>query len=328
MQVWLSNASDKLKKQGIYYPLHGSAPDHEYKISTGNALLLIKAVKTRSLPKYFRKYSLDQCADPLLYSAELLQTLTADDASYLKQFAISQGMTTHVIAYVRDVYDIAYSSYLQLVKRRTCTRTFRDFALSDYKLRQFSVVPIYAEWFDEISVFHYDSLERSDIATPICHVIGVDPKALPAVSGNKVNRSLSIYESELMRVANRLFMETHDKPSTQFSSSISDQLIAMNPELKTEILLDQEVLEHFESGMQKSVDMINEQYLQEPTMRIFRDTDKRLVTEVPVVHPHVEQFVRTLLVKWLENDEIQPRLNWKEIFNPVTYSRLSAYLQR
>ena len=72
--------------------------------------------------------------------AEWREQLTEEQSTNLCKVAQENDFEINIIAYVRDVYDITYSSYQQLVKRHTYTHRFDEFALGRENLQQFGVV--------------------------------------------------------------------------------------------------------------------------------------------------------------------------------------------
>lgn len=305
LQVWLSQVSDNLKAHGILYPMHNRKPLGDYTISSGNGTNLYRAVSKGYLNTYFRNLGLDDRFNTLMYSSEILQKLNEEQSTNLCKVAQENDFEIQIIAYVRDAYDITYSSYQQLVKRHTYTHRFDEFALGRENLQQFGVVSKLERWFPKVHVVHYDTIAEGDISLPVCNLIGIEPDAIPKMTRRKVNRSLTVYETELMRVANRIYMETHNKQSMKFSASLSDRLIAMEPELETQILFDQRVFEHLEAKMRPHIDRINDKYFGENRLRIFRKENKTLVYEVPELPTDFERFISVLIIPRLQQSNIE-----------------------
>lgn len=115
---------------------------------------------------------------------------------------------------------------------------------------------------------------------------------------NKVNRSLTVLETELMLLANRIHMQNSGKQSMKFSASLSDQLIAYCPEQETEILFSEQIYRHFEKTMKGHVEFINSEYFGEPCLQIFRPDGKRVVETVPALPEDLKRFVEMLLVNY------------------------------
>jgi len=310
LQVWLSHISGALEKQGIIYPLHNRKPLGDYTISSGNGTNLHRAIRNHILERYFRNLELEKSSETLLYSSEVFQNLTEEDSVYLKKVAKENGFEVHIIAYARDVYDMTYSSYQQMVKRHTCTQPFLNYALGRKNLQQFSVIGKLSQWFENTHVIHYDSVELGDISKPFSRLIGIDTASVPEMTKNKVNRSLTVLETELMLLANRIYMQSHNEPSMRFSASLSDQLIALCPERETEILFDQKVFDHFSAVMQEHVNVINAKYFNQPLLQIFREKGKNIVTETPVLSEDLKRFISILIVPHLE--ETRPKARFEK----------------
>lgn len=308
LQVWLSQNSENLKAHGILYPMHNRKPLGDYTISSGNGTNLFKAISKGNIEGYFKNLDLDIGCDKLLYSSEILQQLTEEQSLTLNRVTKEFGFDVHIIAYVRDVYDMTYSSYQQLVKRHTFTNRFDEFALTRKNLQQFVVINKLERWFPNIHVIHYDTFAGGDISLPFCRAIGIEPHAILRMARRKVNRSLTVIETELMRIANRLYMKTHKEQSMKFSASLSDQLIALEPELETQILFDQRVFEHLNRTMKPHVDRINTQYFGEQRLQIFRKEGKAIVYELPEISADLERFISILIAPHLEERSVEARM--------------------
>ena len=295
LQVWLSQITEDLKKQGVLYPMHNRKPLGDYAISSGNGVNFYKAVKGKFLDRYYQNLNPGEQFHSLLYSSEIFQNLNEEESEYLLNFAKAQQLEVQVIAYVRDVYDTAYSSFQQLVKRHTYYRPFTDFALSRKSLQQFSVVRKFSQWFENLHVIHYDTLEDRDVSSPLMQVVGLDPSGVPRMENRKVNRSLTIYETELMLLANRIYMEKFGEQSKRFSASLSDKLIAICPELDTEILFDKQAFKHFEKVMSPHIDFINSRFFGDARLKVFRPEGKSIVQEISQPPEDVKRFVTVLV---------------------------------
>jgi len=281
LQVWLHNNADQLRTHGILYPRESSAKIDDYAITSGNGVRLFRALKEGSVDQLIKDAPILDGVD-VLYSSEVLQELNEDEFLKLHSVAKSHDYNIVIIAFVRDLYDILYSAYMQLVKRHLMHKTFHEYGLSTQTLQQFHVLRKFEQRFDDIRLIHYDGALESGIEKAFCAKIGVDPNSMEVMAKRKVNRSLTSVELEILRQANEFFTSKF-APNNRFSSTISDALIYANPEAETEILLDQEVINHLETTFRSTIDTINDTYFSEPALKVFNPRNKKVTRKLPKI---------------------------------------------
>lgn len=282
LQVWLHNQSAVLREQGIDYPTFGRGELDIYAITSGNGTRLVDAMRRGEAPALLRE--LAGCSDRnILLSSEGFQGVEDGDLAGLKSCATALGLRVVIIAYVRDVYDVVYSLYQQVIKRNLGTLPFREFVLGRKTVQQFDVVAKYRRHFDDLVVLHYDSERLGGLEVSLCKALGVDPQRVPSMPAVKVNRSLDVVESELLRVANQKYVEVFGVRRDGFSRQVSDTFIYADPERETEILLDDVVMAHLEKTCRCAIDELNRTYLQDTPLRMFDPQGKLTVREVPPV---------------------------------------------
>jgi hypothetical protein len=298
LQVWLNNEAGALARQGVDYPLFGAKKLDSYAITSGNGVKLMEAVNTGALAPFMAELAKIRLPKILL-SSETFQAFTDETLEELKRTAAANGLRVVIIAYVRDVYDIVYSSYLQGIKRHLGVKTFREFASSRKSIQQFEVVNKYRRHFarEDIQVLHYDSQRKRGLEVSMCEALRIDPKAIPPMPTVKVNRSLDVFEAELLRLANKHYQSVYgkDEASNRFSSKISDLLIYSDPEKETEILLDEEVLDHLRVICQKSVDDLNATFLAATPLSMFNPEGKRIVRDTAALPPAYDHLIGTVI---------------------------------
>jgi|GEM_PF-1722674 len=284
LQLWLNHIAPELRAAGCHYPtfMPGKLPD--YAITSGNGIHLIRALDNGSLRPFLAEIAGKAEGCDILFSSEQFQRYTTDTRHALEQLkeAIAEiGYRPVIVAYVRDLYDIVYSSYLQGVKRHFYTVSFREWGCARQDIQQFDVVRLWAGHFDAIELIHYDS-EREMLEKSFCRALGIDASALPPMAKARINRSLAPAETELMLFVNRRLIEAYHLPHINMGAHLSDALIMADPELSTPILLDHEVLAHLTTTFTGEVDWINATFFGgENRLRLFSAEGKEVVEEQP-----------------------------------------------
>lgn len=282
LQVWLNHQADALRGLGVDYPSFGRGKLDPYAITSGNGKKLIDAVAAGEAAPLLGELAKSPCRKVFL-SSEAFQGLTEENLRQLKAQAATAGLRVAIIVYVRDVYDVVYSAYQQLIKRHLGGQTFREYGLKREKIQQFEVVAAYARTFEDLHVYHYDSERERGLEKAMLEALGLDPAKVPPMPDAKVNRSLDVEESELLRLVNQRYVQHCPTGPNTFSARISDALIYADPEHETEILLDDKVLRHLEVLCRPAVDHLNSRYLRKTPMTIFDPTGKKIVRELPTI---------------------------------------------
>jgi hypothetical protein len=307
LQVWLNNEAAALRAQGVDYPVWGAKRLDVYAITSGNGVKLTQAVQANELAPLMAELAQSSCSKILL-SSETFQGFTGETLGQIKEAAAQHGMRISIIAYVRDVYDVVYSLYLQGVKRHLAVRPFHELGQRLKSIQQFDVLEKYWHAFarEDIAVFHYDTERTRGLQQSMCEAIGVDPAKMPPMPAVKVNRSLDVFEAELLRSANEHYVKIFGKAASNiFSSRASDMLIYADPERETEILLDEDVLERLRTVCQPAVDALNKTFLRATPLSIFNPEGKRIVREVPVLPPSYRILIGAIIA-FLANPHAAP----------------------
>ncbi|MCE3270646.1 MAG: hypothetical protein K0S57_1043 [Ramlibacter sp.] len=282
LQVWLNHQAEVLRGLGVDYPTFGRGKLDTYAITSGNGKKLIDAVVAGEAAPFLAELAKSP-SRKIFLSSEAFQSLSEENLRDLKAQAASAGLRVAIIVYVRDVYDVVYSAYQQLIKRHLGGQTFREYGLKREKIQQFEVVAAYARTFEDIHVFHYDSERERGLEKAMLEALGLNPAKVPAMPDAKVNRSLDVEESELLRLVNQRYVQHCPAGPNTFSARISDALIYADPEHETEILLDDKVLRHLEVLCRPAIDQLNSRYLRKTPMTIFDPTGKKIVRELPAI---------------------------------------------
>ena len=294
LQIWLHQNADNFLKLGIFYPTLNQKIKTDYQITSGNGVALSRdLIEKKSIDIIEESFS--SGIGSVLFSSENFQKLEKVDIQNLLSECLRNNIEVHVLAFVRDVYDIVFSSYMQSVKRGNYYKTFREYADGVKSLQQFEVVRKWAEFFPDIKVVHYDAF-KNKVNVPFLEWLGVDSKAIPEIKKTKVNRSLTLLEAEFLRLLNKVYCEKFNNLDFSFSSRISDAIILNDPEKKSEILLDVSVLKDLESRFSEFVDEFNVKYLeaQGDGIKIFNKEGKHVVEGVPNLEDFLFPAIRAL----------------------------------
>jgi hypothetical protein len=296
LQNWLHRISTALFENEINYPISSLISNNPYEITSGNGVPFYHALKKGEGNNYLKKI-VAKSTKNILLSSEIFQEFSEDDLKSINKISSDLGFGVKIIVYVRDVYDMVYSSYLQLVKRHSCTATFNEWAISlKYEnVQQFSVLEKYERHFSDVEVIHYDSYTELGLDKPFCKAIGVELNSTLQMSKNKVNRSLTLLESTLVRLCNEKYTFITKEDSDGFSRKISDTLINRNPEASTEIYFNEDILNHLINISNSSVCLINKKYLNKTPMAIFNPIGKNIVSELPTVSEAYKELIDVLI---------------------------------
>lgn len=281
LQIWLHQNADNFLKLGIFYPTLNQKIKTDYQITSGNGVALSRdLIEKKSIGIIEESFS--SGVGSVLFSSENFQKLEKVDIQNLLSECLRNNIEVHVLAFVRDVYDIVFSSYMQSVKRGNYYKTFREYADGVKSLQQFEVVRKWAEFFPDIKVVHYDAFKRK-MDAPFLEWLGIDSNAVPEIKKTKVNRSLTLLEAEFLRLLNKTFCKKFSELDFSFSSRISDAIILNDPEKKSEILLDMSVLGILRNRFSQSVDDFNNKYFcnQGGGIKIFERDKKNVVENLP-----------------------------------------------
>lgn len=276
LQVWLNQNTRQLREEGVYYPTFDTIIEDDYLITSGNGVYLLDNIKKNNLKKFFKSIK-SHLNEDILFSSEALQILNEDELGMLNDFLKKNNYKIEIIIYVRNLYEMQYSSYKQLVKRNNYVNTFNEFISNAKNIQQFDVLYRYEKIFENITLIHYDSNIPVGIEKIFCDVLNVDSYKLEPMKKKKVNRSLDFLETELLRYANKVFLNYFDNES--FSRFISDKLIYKNPEKETELYIDNTLIELISKRFQKDIDYVNEKYLSSTPLCVFNSESKHVITE-------------------------------------------------
>ena len=294
LQSWLSLNAEALAKQGIDYA--DTVPEIKYGESlSGNGKLLHEACISLDFVEVEKLITSTYFFSPenkvAIISCELFQGIRPTTVLKIREICESNGIEIRVIAYVRSAYEVLYSTYIQFVKRSSYTHSFgekdSDTSLStlvDYLKR-------YREVYGEnLILLNYDEAKK-DICASFSAATGINSRGLKKLK-QKVNRSLSLQETELLRRVNGL----HDGA---FSTQISDFVIGLSPDIKTPVYYEEALVQKVRRDTEKDVFWINETFNLTPPLATDYYTGQTSATAKP-----------------LDRASYQPVLNWALEYTP------------
>ena len=255
LQSWLSLNAEALSRQGIDYA--DTVPEIKYGESlSGNGSLLHTAcvnqdfdeVETLLTSTYF--FTPENCV--AIISCELLQGLRPSTILKIQEICEKNEIDISIIAYVRSVYEALYSTYIQFVKRSSYTHSFGEKDSDVSFTTTVEYLKRYLEVFGEnLIVLNYDEAKK-DIYASFSEVTGINSRGLKKLQ-LKVNRSLSLQETEVLRRVNAL----HEGA---FSTQISNFVIGLSPAIKTPVLYDEALVQGVRKDTEEDLRWINEQF--------------------------------------------------------------------
>jgi hypothetical protein len=214
IQGFLREHVDALSELGVHYALNGETEADSEGTPNGNGRAFLKYLDSRRRRPGFSLERFEDEFDRLyvserhrlsLISSELLAGV---EKTQLRRFRerILRDRPIMIVAVVRNLYDHAFSTWNQLVKRHAYAGGFERFVEQDYNNPQGRAVCNYARHFGwkRIRLVDYDAHPR-DIVTPFLDVLGV--QAAAGWKAPRVNRSLSLAELAVQRTLNRILRD-------------------------------------------------------------------------------------------------------------------------
>jgi hypothetical protein len=179
--------------------------------------------------------------------------LSSADPELLAQFRRETigDRDVRIIAFVRDLYGHAASSWMQRIKRHGYTGRFERFCRKSYGAKPCKALRTYAEVFgpERITVIHYDSV-RGKVFQALLQALDLPAEGMDAPP--HINRSLSQAEVEVLIACN-----TVHKDLAQLSARISDHLIYKHPDRPSHPVFSPAAAAVLEERFRPDVDWVN-----------------------------------------------------------------------
>lgn len=249
IQAWLSLNNEKLAEIGIKYK--DVAPQASMgAITSGNGVVLNKACENKNYDEleYLLKDFYFEGHNTAIISCEALQGVSEDSISIIKSICDANHIEVKVIAYMRSIYELLYSNYLQGIKRHGYEKEFGSIGPLNCK-EQVRYIENYSKVFGHnFKLLNYD-FHKNNICGSFSNIIHVDLQ--DSLNLNKaINRSLTIDEALHLKKLNKLH-------KGNFSAKLSDFLILSKPDLKTEVIFDQDIINKVVDNCKEDLVWIN-----------------------------------------------------------------------
>jgi len=261
LQVLFARYAAALADAGIVYPetsSHAAASAGE--ITSGNGVEMAnfldptlphEIVDKEAFPDELRRIAKAANGCHLLYSSEFISFVDTERSARLVATITEIGYTPRIVYCVRDIGRAAISTYSQQVKRHGESRSFRDFLAGwdpyyewnlQCKIRNFGQ--------DNVRIYNYEE-HRGRLAELFFRDI-LELDFVPYET-ERINRSLTLKELELMRTLNGHFPVPHREGLSTF---VSDALMKISYKDQN-IPLSTDEFELRESRFSQTVDFIN-----------------------------------------------------------------------
>lgn len=261
LQSWLSINAAELARQDIAYA-DLSDDARAGKASSGNGALLVDALRDENYLEVERLlqtvyFPPDTHATGII-SSELLKDIRPPKLRELHTLLKRLDIEPRIIAFVRSVYERAYSTYGQRVKMLGHTEPFDEGEIARSMLTTMAWLRKYQDEFGAaLTVLNYDRPD-TDIYESFARVTGINTAPLERIE-RKVNRSLSYGEQEVQRQLNALH-------GGDFSAAITRHLVDADPDKHTAVHYDPELLERTREVCADSIAWVNERFSPEPPL--------------------------------------------------------------
>lgn len=294
LQVWLNQNSAELLKHGILYPRGNELIRDDYTITSGNGVEAIESIKSKTGEVYLKNLT-SKIGKNILLSSERFQSLNLQEVEQIKEFGKKNNIKIIPIIYLRDIYDVTYSAYVQQVKRHALFIDFQEYVNGISSIQQISVLELWASIFENIKVIHYDT-NKSSLDKLLLLAMGVYYKNFPPLKPKKVNRSLTVEELNIMRMVNSILNNNNIKSIDRLDMIISNEIISINPEKATEIIFSEEIFKIFEKKFSNKIAIINKKYFDgNSVLQLFRGEGKNIVPQKECTQETMSIIVNRLL---------------------------------
>jgi len=294
LQLWLHQNATCLLENGIYYPTFTRKITDQYTITSGNGADAVKAINKERGARFFEHLFAKRGEDVLL-SSEQFQSLTDQQLVGLKSLFESLEIEPVVIVFLRDVYDMLYSKYNQLVKRHFFEKSFSEYIYSLKEVEQISVVDKWSRHFSQINVLHYNS-NKKNLDSAFLKVLGLNECLIQPMKKVTVNRSLNFFEIELMRMVNTVYNKKFYKKNYDFPEKITNKLIKNSPEKSVSIFYDKKVEQHIAESFSGDIDRVNKEYFNgKKILQVFDKGGKLYSENIPTIESEYKIILEEII---------------------------------
>lgn len=282
LQVLFARHAQDLQAEGIHYPLNAFTEGaSDGRITSGNGILMANYLrpnlphriddKDAFIDEFDRMLGESNGLD-FLFSSEFLIFPDNERTRRLVEGIKRNGYEVRALYLVRDLANAARSAYSQQVKRHGETRSFETF-LKDWDPLYLHHTNLIANAFgeDALSVFNYDQ-HRNNLSKLVFQDF-LNCSFAPVLE-ERINRSLTDVELELLRVFNQFSGEGNAFAST----FASDALMNLGVEGQPEYLPNRAEIEALQKNFSQSIIKLNDRVIGEPVKvsEGYRESDTKI----------------------------------------------------
>lgn len=260
LQNFFELNTEYLNAQGFTYTNKVNIQS-DREITSGNGLLLYEfLISSNILKEELNKIVLSYFEEFLpnaLCSSEFFQNLNIASWNKLINIVEDNNIELRIVFYIRDVAPFFVSAYDQMIKRhgewRDITEWSYEFDWEHLQSLQ-NLSQIFSK--DKMLIYSYER-SKSHLITSFLDAIGItvvnDEIFNKKTKHNKVNRSLTLKERELLRRINKEFGD-------KYSTEISDKLIYKNPDLVSEPEWDDSLMIQLADRYHNDIKWVNDSF--------------------------------------------------------------------
>ena len=260
LQNFFELNTEYLNTQGFAYTNKVNIQS-DREITSGNGMLLFEALASSNVSKEeLNKIVLSYFEEFLpngLCSSEFFQNLNIASWNKLINIVEENYIELRIVFYIRDVAPFFVSAYDQMIKRhgewRDITEWSYEFDWEHLQALQ-NLSQIFSK--DKMLIYSYER-SKSHLITSFLDAIGItvanDEIFNKKTKHNKVNRSLTLKERELLRRINKEFGD-------KYSTEISDKLIYKNSDLVSEPEWDDSLMIQLADRYHNEIKWVNDSF--------------------------------------------------------------------
>ena len=261
IQSWLARRSDTLKKHDFSFKVL-DANSVNFNISVGNGGTLVRFLQDEiSADELYKEYFNHKFNNTII-SSEVL-ALTPGKIKKLNSFCKEKKISIKYIGFVRDAFDLIYSTYVQRVKRHNYCEKFDYFLENNSEMYHIKMANMLHNHCEDVILVHYNKY-KGNILAPFCKILGLKYPEKSKDHKRRVNRSLSPEEIHIIQMFVKWRKKyCDDLENFNISMLISDWLVNTFHDRTYDTVITQnqiskftekytEILSNFNSGVGKA----------------------------------------------------------------------------
>lgn len=254
LQSWLATKTEELEANGFDYKILDKNSIN-YNISSGNGAFLRAYLDNNCTEEELINTYFSSDFDNVIISSETLE-MDESRIKKLQSFLKRHSIEMEVIAYLRNVYDCFYSTYVQGVKRGGLTASILESSNKINPMRHIDAAETYCSLIENIKFIHYDT-HKADVALPFCIALGLDYSAIGEIHPTRVNRTLNKKEIDVVKFFVEALRYKNEAKAGDISRLISDYLVNTYKDIKSEVFVHSSILELFEKKYSSTISDFN-----------------------------------------------------------------------